>query len=534
MAYGDEENSESTCVDLNEGDQQYLTGSNNNNRYAKDRNSSSSSSVEEIRELESAKPPMEIRSYGIRYFLLLLFISLSMTNAFQWIEYAIIESYVTQFWNVDTFWVNCTSTVYMASYILGIVPATWLLDKFGLRPCLIVASLGNAVGSWVKCLSVNPHYFWVSMVGQTIVATSQLFILNIPPLLAATWFPAEGVTKATAYGVFGNQVGIALGFLIPPMLMPHEAAPAASNTSTTTIASVLLNQTSAAVDSTSTFDIEGTGRGLRFLFYGVSIITSVIFLLIIAFFESKPQLPPSEAQFYAQTLNHEQSFSSSIISLFTNANFLLLFLSYGLNTGVFYAISTVLSQMISNAIGGGFVQEGGMMGLTITLAGIVGSIVCGYILSCTKQFKGVTLFVYVFSLVGTIAFTTGLIIKSIWLLFIVSGLLGFFMTGYLPIGFEFAAEVSYPQPEGTSAGLLNAAAQIFGIIFTFSSSAIIENYGHLQANLCFIGALIVGVILTVLVKSDLRRQNAHLSNVSSDQAAEVPANFRRNSVTVFT
>ncbi len=101
MAYGDEENSESTCVDLNEGDQQYLTGSNNNNRYAKDRNSSSSSSVEEIRELESAKPPMEIRSYGIRYFLLLLFISLSMTNAFQWIEYAIIESYVTQFWNVE-------------------------------------------------------------------------------------------------------------------------------------------------------------------------------------------------------------------------------------------------------------------------------------------------------------------------------------------------------------------------------------------------------------------------------------------------
>ena len=34
------------------------------------------------------------------------------------------------------------------------------------------------------------------------------------------------------------------------------------------------------------------------------------------------------------------------------------------------------------------------------------------------------------------------------------------MTGYLPIGFEFAAEVSYPNPEGTSAGLLNASAQV--------------------------------------------------------------------------
>jgi len=34
------------------------------------------------------------------------------------------------------------------------------------------------------------------------------------------------------------------------------------------------------------------------------------------------------------------------------------------------------------------------------------------------------------------------------------------MTGYLPVGFEFAAELSYPQSEGTSSGLLNASAQV--------------------------------------------------------------------------
>ena len=38
--------------------------------------------------------------------------------------------------------------------------------------------------------------------------------------------------------------------------------------------------------------------------------------------------------------------------------------------------------------------------------------------------------------------------------------MGFFMTGYLPIGFEFAAEITYPVPEGTSTGLLNAMAQV--------------------------------------------------------------------------
>ena len=37
------------------------------------------------------------------------------------------------------------------------------------------------------------------------------------------------------------------------------------------------------------------------------------------------------------------------------------------------------------------------------------------------------------------------------------------MTGYLPIGFEFAAELTYPISEGSSSGLLNASAQVSNI-----------------------------------------------------------------------
>ena len=50
----------------------------------------------------------------------------------------------------------------------------------------------------------------------------------------------------------------------------------------------------------------------------------------------------------------------------------------------------------------------------------------------------------------------------------------FFMTGYLPLGFEFAAEITFPESEGTSSGLLNASAQVlenslfFSFFFSFS------------------------------------------------------------------
>jgi FLVCR family feline leukemia virus subgroup C receptor-related protein len=49
---------------------------------------------------------------------------------------------------------------------------------------------------------------------------------------------------------------------------------------------------------------------------------------------------------------------------------------------------------------------------------------------------------------------------NIWIVFATSFLLGFFMTGYLPVGFELAAEVTYPESEGTSCGLLNTSAQV--------------------------------------------------------------------------
>ena len=34
------------------------------------------------------------------------------------------------------------------------------------------------------------------------------------------------------------------------------------------------------------------------------------------------------------------------------------------------------------------------------------------------------------------------------------------MTGFIPVGFEFAAEITYPISEGTSSGILNASAQV--------------------------------------------------------------------------
>lgn len=71
---------------------------------------------------------------------------------------------------------------------------------------MVAGSLGTMVGAWIKVGSTHPQRFFVSMIGQTIVASSQVFILNLPSRIAAVWFGPSEVSTACSVGVFGNQV----------------------------------------------------------------------------------------------------------------------------------------------------------------------------------------------------------------------------------------------------------------------------------------------------------------------------------------
>ena len=70
------------------------------------------------------------------------------------------------------------------------------------------------------------------------------------------------------------------------------------------------------------------------------------------------------------------------------------------------------------------------------------------------------------------------------------------MTGYLPVGFEFTAEVTYPESEGTSCGLLNTSAQLFGIFYIYTQSRITTVYGALAGNIFVSVSLFLGTIIT--------------------------------------
>nr|XP_021143127.1 feline leukemia virus subgroup C receptor-related protein 2 [Columba livia] len=369
---------------------------------------------------------------------------------------------------------------YMVTYIPLLFPVAWLLDKRGLRLIALAGSALNALGAWVKLGSLKPQLFPVTVLGQVICSIAQVFILGMPSCIASVWFSSHEVSTACSVAVFGNQLGIALGFLVPPVLVPNLE------------------------------DLEKLAYHISIMFFMTAGVATALFILVVIVFKEKPLHPPSRAQALVQSRTTEEySYVQSIRRLLHNANFLLLMVTYGKVWPFFCAIS--LSAFLPFHYPGEEVNAG-RIGLTIILSGMVGALISGIWLDRTKTYKQTTLVVYIMALVGMIAYTFTLSLGHLWVVFVTAGALGFFMTGYLPLGFEFAAELTYPESEGTSSGLLNVSAQIFGIAFTISQGQIMDHFGTKAGNLFLCSFLFLGTIMTAFIKADLRRQQANLDN----------------------
>lgn len=140
------------------------------------------------------------------------------------------------------------------------------------------------------------------------------------------------------------QLGIALGFLIPPRIVKdHE-------------------------------DVEQIGEDLRLLFYSVAGVCTALLLCVLlgkpslktqrktlaslkltlanktlcVVFKAKPPLPPSvsAARAFSSKRPTFQSYVLSIKSILSNKGYILLLFTYGVNVGVFYAMSTLLNQTV--------------------------------------------------------------------------------------------------------------------------------------------------------------------------------------------
>ncbi|XP_043595066.1 feline leukemia virus subgroup C receptor-related protein 2-like [Bombus pyrosoma] len=423
--------------------------------------------------------PLETKVYKRRWLMLGLFILYTGMSNFQWIQYSIISNIVSRYYGVSSLTVDWTAMTFMGYYVIFIFPATYMVDRVGFRWTNIIGCGATCLGSWIKVLSVSPDRFYVTFIGQSLVASTQTIILTLPGRLAAQWFAANELSTATSLSIFGTQMGIALSFLITPIIVKNHE------------------------------NLDDIGTGLSHLFWTVAIIMTIAFILVITLFEDDPKLPPSKTR-ALQKLNRmelEENIMQPIKRLFRNKSYLILCNSYGLSIGVLNVVGTLLNQMYLAHFEHGE-EDAGKIGLAMIITGMIGAVTFGVILDKTHKYKETTVIVYFLALCGQLFFSTFMWLEMKWMVYLSAIFLGYFLVGYVALGYEMCAEYTYPESEEITAGILNVANNVYGIVLILIMGRLLEVYGDIPVHVGLCMALLIGFIMTVLTKDVQRRQDA--------------------------
>ena len=169
--------------------------------------------------------------------------------------------------------------------------------------------------------------------------------------------------------------------------------------------------------------------------------------------------------------------------------------------GAFNAVTTWIEQILGPR--GFSIDQAGLAGGLMVLGGIVGAIVIPPL--SDRMHRRIPFIIL--ALAGTIPGLLGVTFAtSYWLLLTSAFVLGAFLLSSGPLGFQYAAEITYPVPEGTSNGLLLLAGQVSGIAFIIGMDALKSpTSGSMTTSLLILTGLIVVCLLlaTRLRESDL-------------------------------
>ncbi|XP_076253573.1 choline/ethanolamine transporter flvcr2a-like [Rhynchophorus ferrugineus] len=428
-----------------------------------------------------------VKVYKKRWMILLVYILYSAANSFQWMEYSIIANIVMKFYQVNATDVDWTSIIYMLIYPIIVVPVSYYIEKKGLRFAALWGGLGTALAALIKVFSVRKNLFPLVLLGQAVGSTAQVFVLSLPSKIAAVWFKPSEVSTACSLAVFGTQVGFALGFVVPSSIVGNSEDP------------------------------NVIARDLSILCQVITYYMIPVVVLIIFCFPKEPPLPPSIAQWderKKEQLDMRQ-YLKAYKKLFHNRGFVFHTIAYGINIGVFAAIGTLLNQFILEYFPNSE-EDAGRIGLIMVSGGILGSIFFGVVLDKTHKYKETTMFVYFAAVLSLIVTMFTLSTRSKPLVYIIFALVGVFTNAYMPVGFEFAVEITYPADESTTTGILNAMTQALGVLITLFLGPFNSNVGAFWSLGSQAALLLLGAVLTCFVPNKKLRQEAY----SKDQGTE--------------
>lgn len=393
--------------------------------------------------------------YRVRWAMLSIYMLMVAVNQLLWITFAPITGDSGIFYGVSDLKIGILSMCFMIVYVAVSIPASWIIDKYGIRIGVGTGALFTGVFGLLRGFAGSDYQ--MLLLAQIGIGIGQPFILNAITKFAALWFPLKERATAAGLGTLAMYVGIFAGMTLTPYL------------------------------------VVGNGiNGMLFIYGAISIISAIIFIIFI---RERPKTAPCRP---------DQEERSLVFDGFRNTlrvrDFVWLMIIFFIGLGVFNSVTTWIEDILRPR---GFTTiQAGITGGVMIIGGIAGAIIMPFL---SDRNKKRTPYIII-SLIGATIGLTGVTFATNYLILLISGMtLGFFLLSSGPIGFQYGAEITFPASEGTSNGMLLLMGQISGIAFIFGMDSFKDpGTGSMTSSLVLlIGLMVISILLSLSLKESL-------------------------------
>ncbi|ORZ06032.1 major facilitator superfamily domain-containing protein [Absidia repens] len=386
------------------------------------------------------------QTYPIRFYGLTLICILNIISSINWLCVAPVPDYANAFFNdVGLTTVNWFSNLFLLIYIVAGPLSSYVFYRFSIKTGLLIGCGLQVLGAWLRYFSTfvkDPTgRIALALLGQLICGFGQPFILNASTPYSSLWFSPKERSTASMAGGLANTVGMAIGDLIVPIMVPDEFS-------------------------------------IPFNFLIIACITTGLGIPTI-FIPRQPKTPPS---FSASThAERRQPLLKTLWTLLTNYNFLIIAVTFGILCGLASTVTSMLPQIVQPY--GISYDEASYLGVAFIVAGIIGAIATGIFIDRTKLHKWV-LRLYV-PIVGFLYLALLMVVKkdNYDVIIAICAILGFFMFSLLPVALELSIECTYPISETISSSSLWMCSQVLGLIFLVALNALRDDNGDPPGNI---------------------------------------------------
>src|SRR5664279_406204 len=157
-----------------------------------------------------------------RWVVLAAFSLISIVVQLQWLTHAPIARaaavyYKGQFNPASFIDIDFLALLYMLVYLVVCIPASYFIDKYGIRLGVGLGAILAGIGAAIKGLW--GYSFAAVVVGQIFLSVSQPFVLNAITAVTVRWFPVKERALSAGLASLAQYLGIIAAMILTPMMI---------------------------------------------------------------------------------------------------------------------------------------------------------------------------------------------------------------------------------------------------------------------------------------------------------------------------